>query len=114
MPDYHEHYGGEYFKAANLDKPKIVTVASARLEEVGQEKKKKIVLRFEEADKGVVCNETRCNAMAEIAKSSNYDDWAGHRITLTKGRTTFGAKLVDCIEIQPTKVGDAVGDEIPF
>ena len=114
MTSYKEFVGGDLYNAGAFGTPKTATITSAAPEEVGQEKRKKIVLRFEELDKGVVCNEARCEAMAQITKSDNYEDWVGHSIRLSKGRTKFGGKSVDCIEIQPAQTADAIGDEVPF
>lgn len=100
--------GGQYLKAADVQKPVTVTILEVGLEEFTQKNKdgvdepqKKIVLTFEDIEKRFVLNKTNAVAIGDILGSTNTDSWIGQKIKLWKSKTKFGGNMVDCIAVSP-------------
>jgi len=98
---FNERHPSKYVQAADL-KPGGVTVVLDRvaMEPVGQDKKVKPVLYFQNASKAMVLNSTNDE---EIGKLFGDDDreWRGEKIVLYPTTTTFGGKTVPCIRVRP-------------
>lgn len=61
-----------------------LTIATVQREQVqlGRKPEPKFVLRFENAEKGIILNRTMAEQIATITDSRETDKWKGHRVTL--------------------------------
>jgi hypothetical protein len=102
-----------YLKSSDVKtKQKIGTIAYlVEAEEVGQEKRKKPVLYFEDGVKPLVMNLVNFETIEAAFGDSN--DWPGHKIRIFCAPTTFGGKRVDGIRVEPivSKPKPAVKDD---
>jgi hypothetical protein len=86
--------------------------------------KMKPVLHFVGRDRGVVLNSTRYDMASQMAGSRDTDAWLGMKIRVTRGKTRFGGKPVDCVELglppaekrkkEAAEVAAEINDKIPF
>ncbi len=120
-----QSFPSNYVKASDLNgKPSLLTIRTCVREELGQgnDKEKKPVLYFKEAQKGLVLNKTNANVIAD-AYGKMTEDWEGKTVEVYPTRVEFRGNLVDGIrvriqqEAQPDAAPLADGepdDEIPF
>lgn len=114
MPSMDDVYGGDYLKAEDLplNARVVVTVESVTVAEVGKEgedKQKKLALRFRGKEKLLLLNVTNANMMAEISGSRDYDHWPGHSAILYRTMTDFAGKRVPALRLDhPTAVPASV------
>ncbi len=120
-----EAFPSNYVKASDLNgKPSLLTIRACVREELGQgnDKEKKPVLYFKEAQKGLVLNKTNANVIVD-AYGKMTEDWEGKTVEVYPARVEFKGNLVDGIrvriqqEAQPDAAPLADGepdDEIPF
>ena len=102
MPDLSELYAGKYYKAADVEnKPFKATISRVGIEKMQGDGRSKAVLYFEGRDRGVVLNGSRHDAVCQIAKSNNSDDWVGCEVVVCAGTTNYAGKRVGCVEIKP-------------
>ena len=104
-------FKGKYLAVADLDgKEWIVKISGARLEELGQDedKESKLILYFDEPDKGMVCNVTNFDTI-EALYGEDTEDWIGKTIMLYidpkvrfKGKITPGLRVK---EVPPREPG---------
>ena len=114
MPHYKSAFPSKFLSAAEIEKPYEATIEAVAFDEVGTEDKpeRKLVATFEEEGRRpIVLNVTRCEAIAEIAKTPNYDAWPGVRVRVSQGSTRYAGKKVPCIVLS-APVGSAA--DIPF
>lgn len=115
MTDVNEIYPskGNALKASDLNGKTHEVVIDGH-EVVNFENGRKIVLRFLNREKTLVCNKT--NAMiVSSAYGKNPDNWIGKKIEIYPDKTTFQGGLVDCIRVRiPTPKAEAFEDDIPF
>ena len=120
-------FPSNYVKASDLNgKPSLLTIRTCVREELGQgnDKEKKPVLYFKEAQKGLVLNKTNANVIVD-AYGKMTEDWEGKPVEVYPTQVEFKGKLVDGIrlrivpEAQPQAQPDAApmadefNDEIP-
>ena len=102
MPHYKVAFPSRFLSASEIEAPYDAVIKSVGFENVGTEEKpeKKLVALFEDAGhKAIVLNVTRCEALAEIAHSTDYERWAGTRVNISQGQTRFNNKKVPTIVI---------------
>jgi hypothetical protein len=99
MPKVSDVYKSSYLRAADLEEPLTVTIKSASIEELGEDKDEKIVVLFKELDRGLVLNRTNADYLSMICKSDDTDDWADVRVGLFVQPVSFKGKLVDSIRV---------------
>jgi hypothetical protein len=94
-------YGGNYYKAEELEKPLLLTIAAVDCKEFEENgtKKTKFVVSFEEDEQQLVCNLTNAQAIAELYGDET-DDWQGQKIVLFRDKTKYGTKTVPCIRVR--------------
>lgn len=122
-------FPSNYLKADDLGKSRpVVTISDVRVEKVGEDEKP--IVYFEGKEKGLVLNKTNAATIAELADSSETDDWSGVRVRLYATKVDFQGRRVLAIRIEEApaaprsvrqpepepepdfvEVGD---DEIPF
>ena len=91
-----------YLKAGDLGgQPRIVTVRTCVMEELGQgkDKEKKPVLYFEKGPKGFVLNVTNANTITKVY-GDDTANWAGKPIEIYPTQTEFRGDMVDAIRIR--------------
>ena len=64
----------------------------------GKPDEKKLVAHFKGKDKTLALNKTRCEQLAKIFGTDDYDAWSGP-VTLAPGTTKYQGKDVGCIDI---------------
>lgn len=102
MPDYSAKYQ-TYFKAENFKEgPRTLTIKSAALEKPSRESdEERVVLYFEEDERGLVLNKTRYDELSEIFGSHNTDKFVGGKIDLYYDpNIKFGGKKVAGIAVR--------------
>jgi hypothetical protein len=97
-----------FLKVADLNGQKVnVTISATEIGEVGAEKKKQIVLTFQEdPTKKFGLNKTNANMIAWLTNIpyANHQQWVGKRITLKPSMTEYQGVPTPCIR---------VADELP-
>ena len=124
MPDYSDDFGGKYTNASHVTEPFVGTVERVEREDVDGNGKMKPVVYFVGRDRGVVLNSTRYETVSLMAGSRNTDDWIGQKIRVTRGKTRFAGKPVECVEFgmppaekrkkEAAEVAAELEDKIPF
>lgn len=93
-------------------------IASVAFERIGNDEK--LVVYFEDKQKGLVLNKTNAVMIAEIVGSDDTDAWQGVAIVIYPTKTDFQGKRVDAIRVDwpadavKPKMVTADGDDIPF
>ena len=106
-------FPSNYLKAADLDDQDVtLTISKARMEDIGQGNKKeeKLIIYFEEEEKGVVLNKTNANVLTE-AYGDETDDWIGEPVTLYEKQVEFEGKEVPAIRMKIPKRGKATNEK---
>jgi hypothetical protein len=94
-------FPSNYIKADDLDGDVTYTIASVKIETLGQGKdaEKKPVVFFEEVEKGMVLNVTNWNTI-ESQHGSDSDDWIGKRIIIFATEVEFKGEMVMGIRVR--------------
>jgi hypothetical protein len=103
MPHFKKAFPSKYLSATDLDDgPIVATIKSVASESVGsgEDATDKLVVKFREKTKPLVCNLTRAQAIADLVGSGETDRWAGCRIQIARGQTTFRGKRVACLLVE--------------
>jgi hypothetical protein len=93
-----DYFAGEFLKAADVLQPTKLTIKM--VSDADFEEEAKPVLHFNEIEKTLVLNKTNAEAVAEIAGSRNFQDWAGVVVVLFKEKVPFKGKRVDAIRVK--------------
>jgi hypothetical protein len=64
-------------------------------------KTKKPVAQLAGTPKKLALNNTNCTTIEQLTGTSDYEKWAGVRVTLFPTTTNFGGKTVECIRVRP-------------
>ena len=103
-----------------------VEIESYEIKEVGEERKKQIVLKFKGKEKVLGLNKTNAEQIAQLTGTGDPDEWLGCKIKLKPSMTQFQGKDTPCIRISdeffepaPNRTAPAASiapndDEIPF
>jgi hypothetical protein len=100
-------YGGNHYKAEDLDKPILLTIDQVTSKEF-DDGKEKLVLAFGEDEHTFVCNLTNAQTLAELYGDET-DDWIGEKVVLYATRTLFQGKQTPCIRVRAPKPAAPVG-----
>ena len=95
-------YGGEYLKCIHLQGQDVpVQVESVAVEEVGDEKKRQIVLKFAGQERRLGLCKTNAEQIAALY-GDDTNLWIGQAITLWPDPTvSFGGKTVGGVRVRP-------------
>lgn len=97
--DLAEVFPSNYIKAADLKGRAVaVVIAGASIEKLGEDRK--LVLNFQNKEKGLVTNKTNANRIAYLY-GNNTDDWMGKEIILKAELVDFQGKTVEAIRVHP-------------
>ena len=89
----------EYLKAADLgDRDFTLTISRVDVKEFDDGNK--LLIHFERADKGLVCNKTNANSIARM-HGNDTDGWVGRQICLFKAWVDFRGETVEAIRVRP-------------
>ena len=94
----------KYLKKEDAGPGILVTVKEVTQENVakeGAEPEYKYIVHFDDAEKGMVLNNTNGQLFAKILGSEESDDWIGTKVVLYEDPSiTFGGKLVGGIRVR--------------
>lgn len=96
-------FPSKYLQALDLGDANVtVTIKEIRHEMIGQqgEQDEKLVIYFEGKTKGMVCNVTNANTIADVLGSDEMDDWPGSQITIYATEVEFKGKQVLGIRVR--------------
>jgi hypothetical protein len=86
---------GSYLKKEDIEDTVVATISSATKEVLEEGERPKLVIHFEELDKGLVCNVTNINTLISILGSDDTDDWTGKTVALfVDPNVTFAGKRI--------------------
>lgn len=77
---------------------------------------KKLALKFQGKEKGLVLNKTNSKIVSKYY-GKDYDKWDGKEIEIFPTETEFNGQLVPCIRVRvepPKAAGGDMDDDIPF
>lgn len=90
----------KYLKRTDLQgRNRAVTIANAVVEHMENDNSQKLVLYFQGIEKGLVCNVTNLQTIAEELGSEETDHWTGRQITLTTQVAEFNGKKGPAIRV---------------
>lgn len=105
--DARQFLGGKFLKKEDAERPQLLTIRHASVENVaqdGQPEEKKLVLHFNETDKGLVLNSTNAQTCFEIFGTWETDAWLRGTVVLySDPNVSFGGKRVGGLRLRPRK-----------
>ena len=114
--------GGAFLKAVDVvaSGPQVYTINAVEVVPM-KDGKKKLCVTFTEIEQSFLLNKTNALIVGS-AYGSDFSKWAGKKLKLMPGKTTFEGRLVDCINVvtskavqkAPEPVHDDMNDSIPF
>jgi hypothetical protein len=104
-------FPSKYLKSSDVKaKQKITTISHLETETVGQDKREKPVLYFEDGVKPMVVNRTNFEELE--AAFGDSDDWPGHKVKIFCAPTSYQGRRVDGIRVAPIVPKPALKDEL--
>lgn len=103
MGNWRDSLPSNWLKAADFEKPALMTIKRFSVETVGDDKRP--VVWFVESDKGLSLNITNGNMIEEICGTADPSKWAGRKVVLFKTKTDYKGERVDCIRVRAPKPG---------
>src|SRR5438477_11755543 len=104
MKSYKAYSDSAYLKKEDFPSPQTLTISMVREEEVtapGKRPKTKLVLYFDEVEKGLVLNPTHGDILFELTGHDDPDKWIGHRIeAFHDPHVTYAGKRVGGIRLR--------------
>jgi hypothetical protein len=117
---YKSYSDSAYLRKEDFPAPEILTISEVREEEVtapGKKPKKKLIIYFEEIEKGMVCNITNGDVLFEMTGSEYPDDWAGVRVVVWHDPSVmYGGKREGGLRLRkptPAELGEEPA-EVPY
>lgn len=111
MSNWRDALPSQWLKAADFEKPGLLTIRKFSVEQMGDDKRP--VVWFDEVEKGLGLNITNGNTIEEITGSADPARWVGHKVVLYKTQTDFKGTRTDCIRIRAPKPGSVAKPEPP-
>lgn len=95
-------FPSKYLAASDFDNDQTLTIKDWSQEEFEGDKGKenKVILHFEEVDKGFILNKTNWGSIEKIVGSDDTDDWIGKQITLGASEVQFGKDMVWSVRVR--------------
>lgn len=101
-------FPSKYLKAGDLNGRTLnVTIKDVTMEEVGQQKDRRLVAYFRSMDKGLVLNKTNAKRVQNIVGSAETDDWVGAKIALKAEMVDFKGDAILSIRVNLPEAGAA-------
>lgn len=98
MVDATDYFGGNYLKASDIKEPLSLTITGVKVQRL--EERDKLIVSFDETDKGFVLNKINTNRIIEWVGDKETDNWAGTKITLLATTVEYDGKDVPCIRVK--------------
>ena len=115
---WRQFFDYDYLSAYDIDDQElIVTIKSAKYEEVTGEKGRKdkcIVLYFQEIDKGMVMNVTNSKRITLLYNTPVVEQWYGKRIQLYAEQTSLKGEPIMGLRVREFVPKDAAATELGF
>jgi hypothetical protein len=93
-----EAFPSKYVKSSDLKGREItVIIERADIEKVGDDRK--LVLYFQNKEKGLICNKTNATMIADLY-GNDTDQWIGREIVLHPARVMFQQRMVDAVRVK--------------
>jgi hypothetical protein len=106
----------KFLTRADVGQGALVTIREVHQENVAKEgapEELRWCISFDEAEKPMVLNSTNGQLIAQITKSDDTDNWAGHKVVLYDDPSvSFGGKLVGGIRVRAPR-GQAAAKPAP-
>lgn len=102
-----DEFFGNFLKVEDIVKEKSVVVKEVKVETIGREEaaKDKLVVYFEEFEKGLALNKINSEALAELADSREIENWPKTKAILYVDKNVmFAGKRVGGIRIKSLEV----------
>ncbi len=108
MPNIDDVFTTKYLKAYDLQgREPVVTIAQVELEPMGRTRELKVIVYFEGKTKGLKLNKTMALKIAQIAGSSQTEQWVGTAVQLYVSTADFGGENYDVIRVKaPTAAAE--------
>ena len=101
MSKVSEFYGGTYITGADLaGKTHRLQVKCVEAEEVGDDRERKLVVYFTNAQKGLVLNKTNASTLVSVW-SDETDEWRGRWLEAFTVPVTFNGRTYDGVRVRP-------------
>jgi hypothetical protein len=126
MSSFDELYGSRFLAATDLRKPVVATIERVEEENFardGAPPKRRKVLYFENATKGIVLNKVNASTLA-TAFTENFATWPGRQTTIRPESALYNGKVVPALRLYPMQNTKAVeppppppeddNEEMPF
>lgn len=98
--DLRKELGGYFSNADVRGNPQYVTISKVGIEEVGEKKEEKLVMRFAESRKGLVMSATRVNQLEQLFGD---EDVIGKKIRLVLDIEKVNNRDIAMICIRPVE-----------
>lgn len=98
MVDATDYFGGNFLKASDIKEPTTLTITKIKEQEL--EDKKKLVVYFDEIEKGFVLNKINTSRIIKWNGSKMTEEWPGTKITLLATTVEYDGKDVPCIRVK--------------
>jgi hypothetical protein len=118
MKNYRTYNDSPYLKKEDFPRPEILTISDVREEEVtapGEKPKTKIVLYFNEAEKGLVLNQANGDALFDLTGQDDPEKWIGTRVEMyCDSSVTYAGKRVGGLRLrEPAPSAAGAATEVP-
>jgi hypothetical protein len=97
-----EAFKSNYLKGDDIKGHRVAVVIEAvTMETLGQgaDQTEKPLIMFRGKEKGLICNRTNWDRIADLLGSDDSDDWSGKAIVLGTERVRFQGKVSDAIRV---------------
>lgn len=98
MSDISDLLGGQYLSAENVPQPLLVTISGA--ERVTMEGQPRLVVKFAELPKGLLCNKCNLSTVAQLF-TADTSQWVGKQIVLQSEPVQFQGRVVKGLRVKP-------------
>lgn len=116
MPSWKQHFG-TYLKSEDIPRPVRVVVDRVELADVKDDSgtlMRKLVAHFGGKEKGLILNQTNCEALQFAAGTGDYEQWAGMPMELyVDDNVKFGNKTVSGLRLRGVKSANLRQDPRP-
>src|ERR1700752_2639468 len=114
---------GTFLKSEDVPEPMLATIEKISVEEVGENKDKRLVAHFTGMDQAMVLNRTNLEFLEQSFGPNAEDAHGGQGVIFTDPNVRFGGKRVGGLRLRRPKAGakkpaktvaEELDDDIPF
>lgn len=107
MKSYRAYGDGQYLKKDDVSPPQVWTITDVKEQTVtapGKEPKERLVLFFDETQKGLVLNMTNGDALYDMTGHEDPQEWIGQRVELyVDDKVAYAGKRVGGVRLRKPK-----------